>query len=75
MNEIEFYGVGLVHLSACAPKDATAEQIESAANLRHPTGIESQWKLSDAPTFSGGEPNPCPCEQHPADRRHVLLVC
>jgi hypothetical protein len=42
-------------------------------NLRTPTGLDHEWKFSDAETFSGGQPNPCPCDTDPS-REHRLLV-
>lgn len=72
---VELYSIGITHASACAPKDMPREQVEEAANRLHPTRIESDWSISDDPTFSTGDPNPCPCNDHPEERRHWLLVC
>jgi hypothetical protein len=65
------YRVGLCHASVCAVADATPEEITRAAG---PTGLDHGWQISEEPTFSGGEPNPCPCNVDPS-RQHWLLVC
>ena len=72
---IHLYSVGLCHASVCAPKDAEPEAIVAEANRLHPTGIESQWAVSDDERFQGGETNPCACNDHPTERLHWLLVC
>lgn len=74
-REVEVYHVGLVCLSACAPKDMPIEEVESLINVQHPTGIASAWRKSKDPTFKAGEPNPCPCNDHPDGRVHYLLEC
>ena len=66
---------GLCEISVCAANDATKEEIERHANRENPTGISSRWEISDDETFSGGEPNPCPCQDHPEERKHWLLDC
>lgn len=71
---IQPYAVGLVCASACAPSEATREEIEAAVNASHPTGISSRWHISEDKEFSGGQPMPCPCESNP-DRLHWLLNC
>jgi hypothetical protein len=72
---LDIYRVGLCAMSACAPIDMSREDIEGLANLLHPTGIASRWQISDSKTFSGGEPNPCPCNDHSTERQHYLLSC
>jgi hypothetical protein len=65
---------GLVHLSVCVPAEWPRTRVETEANRSSPTGISSAWRCSDEPAFSGGQPNPCPCET--ADGRlHYLLNC
>lgn len=44
-------------------------------DANHPTGISSKWSISKDKTFHSGEPNPCPCDQHPDKRLHYLLTC
>ena len=71
---IDLYNVGFVHISVCASEDTSVEEILRVANQAHPTGLGHGWMLDDSPTFAGGQPNPCPCDQR---RGHVhrLLVC
>lgn len=68
------YAIGIVHVSACAPKDQPRDEVLAAADRTHPTGLDHGWAFSEDDTFSGGEPNPCVCDQDP-DRLHYLLVC
>jgi hypothetical protein len=74
-GRVHVYRAGLVYLSACAPADMPPGEIETAVNTQHPTGIASGWAMSDDKTFSGGEPNPAPCDKDPQGRRHHLLSC
>lgn len=66
------YKMGLVYLSACAPKELTAEEVEAQMNEDNPTGV-TPWKVGDA-RFRTGEPNPCACEHDPG-KQHWLLSC
>jgi hypothetical protein len=50
------------------------EDVERITNTYHPTGISSQWVMSDDPTFKDGTPNPCACNEDKT-RRHFLLSC
>lgn len=68
------YAVGIVHLSVCS--DSTdREEILAQANRTHPTGLDHGWAFSDDATFSGGQPNPCPCNAQPDTHTHYLLAC
>lgn len=71
---VEVYSEGLVSLSCCAPKDATREEVETAVNRTHPTGISSHWQITDHENFANGDPMPKQCEQDP-ERQHWLLIC
>lgn len=73
-DPVELYALGLICASACAPKDMDREAVERSVNSQHPTGIRSRWCVADEP-FRTGEPNPCPCNDHPEERLHWLLVC
>lgn len=73
MEDFIAYSVGLCNLSACVRKDMTREEVKAAANRNQPTGISSKWKI--AAKFKGGEPSPCPCNDHPKERLHYLLTC
>lgn len=65
---------GIICLSLCVPAGLTHEQIAYIANAKMPTGISSQWAISDDTHFSGGQTNPCDCERGPA-HQHYLLNC
>ena len=71
---IDVYSVGFVHCSACAPRDATPEEIRREADERSPTGLAHGWQISTDKTFANGDPMPRVCEQNP-DRLHWLLDC
>jgi hypothetical protein len=72
MSDVKPYAVGICRASVCAPKDTPIEEVEREVNGSHPTGIASPWRKSDDDAFSGGEPNPCPCNSDP-ERLHWLL--
>ena len=74
MSDVTVYTVGIVCLSACAPKDMPSDKVAEEVNAQRPTGIESPWASSDDATFSGGEPMPCACNGDP-ERLHWLLNC
>jgi hypothetical protein len=65
--------MGIVYLSVCAVKELTRDEVEIEVNKISPTGISSQWKISDEP-FSDGSPNPCQCKDDP-NRLHYIMVC
>jgi hypothetical protein len=69
----EAYAVGITHASVCTsmPLEEATEEL----NATHPTGIESQWSLSENTHFASGKPNPCPCEDHPETHKHYLFNC
>jgi hypothetical protein len=68
------YRSGWVCCSVCVPKDWPIEEIERQVNAESPTGLDHGWKVSDDPTFSSGQPNPCPCENDQS-RLHYLMNC
>ena len=72
-SEFTAYAIGFVSASVCSslPIEETTERL----NAEHPTGISSRWQLSDEPTFSGGEPNPCACNRWPDTHKHYLFEC
>lgn len=75
VEKIHVYAGGTLDvLSVCAPKEMPRERLVAAVNAGHPTGIESQWTVSEE-DFRGGEPNPCPCNDEPDDRLHYLMHC
>lgn len=74
MDDIIIYSVGLVAMSVCAADGVPLEEIERVANARHPTGISSEWQISEDATFRGGEPMPAPCDMTEG-RKHWLVIC
>jgi len=66
------YAAGICYLSVCTSIADRAE-IERRANADYPTGIGRAWTIHEGP-FKGGQPNPCPCNEH-SDRKHWLLSC
>jgi len=72
-KKFEIYSIGPCKMSVCTDIDDEAE-IELRANQESPTGITSQWAICTEPTFRGGEPNPCTCEND-STRKHWLLEC
>ena len=66
------YGVGPLYASCCT--NLSVEEATRLLNAEHPTGIFSPWKLLADPTFSGGEPNPSPCERY-SGCKHYLFSC
>lgn len=67
------YSLGIVAASVCT--DEEPEEMLATVNAEYPTGISSEWQISDDPKFRGGESNPCPCEQNPKTHKHYLLEC
>ena len=71
---LNIYASGLCHCSVCAPAHMTKEEVEIAVNNRHPTGIKSQWVVSNE-NFRTGEENGFHCECDGKPTRHWLMVC
>jgi hypothetical protein len=71
---IEIYSHGLCYASVCAPKEMPLADVAAELNRQLPTGISFPWKPDEAPTFRGGQPNPCPCAKDPS-RVHRLFSC
>lgn len=67
------YAVGLCCASVCT--SLPIEEATKRLNTEHPTGVTSLWEPSKDPTFSGGQSNPCPCDQHPDTHKHYLFNC
>jgi len=67
---ITVYLEGIFYASACTTLDD--EALDKAMGMR-PAGTSGGWKRSADTHFSGGQPNPCPCEVEPEIRRHVLF--
>lgn len=74
-GKVIVYSLGVTACSVCAPAGLTFAEVTAEANRQEPTMISSPWKVSDAPSFKSGEPNPCPCDTEPDARRHYLMEC
>ncbi len=74
-DTVHVYTFGVCHMSVCAPKDMERDEVRRLANLKHPTGLKHTWEFSNNPKFATGQPNPCPCNEHPETRLHYLMVC
>lgn len=72
---VNIYKMGPLTCSVCVPKELTREQVEAEVQRASPAGTERGWMVANDPTFKGGEPNPCPCNQHPGTRMHYLMEC
>jgi hypothetical protein len=71
-SEFKIYSHGPLYMSVCtslSPEEATIR-----ANKDNPTEIDSQWRIHTG-EFRNGEPNPCPCNDHPETHKHYLFVC
>lgn len=73
VKDFEAYAVGTVSASVCS--SLSLEETEKRLNLEHPTGISSDWKLSEDTEFAQGQSNPCPCERNPKTHKHYLFNC
>lgn len=71
-KDFEIYNLGIVCASVCSslPVEEVKRRMAS-----EPTGISSKWTLSEDKTFSGGQSNPCPCNDNPDTHKHYLFNC
>jgi hypothetical protein len=73
-TEFYVYNSGLCYMSVCVIATMETYQIEAMANRANPTVEDREWTITDEP-FKTGEPNPCKCDNDPANRKHYLLSC
>jgi len=73
-DPIYIYSLGIVAMSACVANHITPEELVAYANKQYPTGISSDWSISNE-AFKTGETNPCCCNKNPDTHKHYLLVC
>lgn len=73
MNDFTAYSVGLMTASVCT--SLPIGKATKRLNIEHPTGTDTEWKLSDDKTFAGDRPNPGPCERKPETHVHYLFNC
>ena len=72
--EFTAYSVGICAASVCTSL-TDPKEIAARMNALHPTGISSDWTISEDKKFLSGDPMPCACSDHPATHKHWLLVC
>lgn len=72
--DFDRFSTGLTHMSVCALKTLTRKEVVAYANLKHPSGTQFGWTISEEPTFRTGHPNPCVCNDDP-ERLHYLMIC
>jgi hypothetical protein len=68
------YKSSVCYMSVCVIAAMETYQIEAMANQANPTGLDHEWAIANEP-FRSGEPNPCKCNNDPANRKHYLLSC
>lgn len=73
-EELWIYGTGIIYSSVCTNIESR-ERIEELVNIRNPSGISSEWKISKDLKFATGENNPSPCDQKPDTHQHYLMSC
>ena len=72
---IHIYSKGIVSCSVCAPTNMTIEEVTKEVNAKNPTGIKTDWELSEEKFFSDGNtPHPKVCEGNET-RTHYLFHC
>lgn len=69
---VDIYSYGLCFASVCSA--LTLDEVK-AAMAAYPTGVTSQWTLSEDDSFRDGRPHPCPCDAKPATHTHYLFAC
>ena len=73
-DELTVYKNALHYCSVCT-NVSDCKRIEELTNLKNPTGIKSQWRISENKNFASGKPNPFPCENKPETHKHYLMAC
>lgn len=71
---VNVYTQGPFYCSVCVPEGWDRARVEREVNLANPSGTENGWFVAKDPTFKGGQPNPCECDDDPK-RRHWLMDC
>ncbi len=72
-NNFEAYSVGICSASVCT--SLSVKEATEKLNLEHPTGIVSDWHLSEDENFASGDTNPFPCKDDPETHKHYLFNC
>lgn len=72
--DVLFMAEGFCYMSVCAAGHMDGPAVEAAVRRQRVSGTEAGWLRSEDPTFSGGQTNPCACDQVPG-RLHWLFAC
>ena len=70
--DVVVYRIGPIYASVCTKLDD--EATTSFLNEYEPSGISTDWAVSEDEHFHTGQTNPCECHDDP-ERRHVLFSC
>ena len=70
-EEFIIYATGLVSASVCSSLSKREVELKMAQEM---TGV-GPWRFARSEKFSGGEPNPCPCNKNPKTHKHYLFHC
>ncbi len=67
--EFVVYSDGIVYQSVCSSlgDEETLQRMQGTVS-----GTSNGWQFAKEP-FRNGEPNPCPCDQHPETHKHYLF--
>lgn len=72
MEDFVIYSGGICFCSVCSR--LSLEETTKRVNNENPTGISSNWQLSER-NFDSGETNPCACNDYPETHKHYLFEC
>lgn len=71
---LDAYSIGICTASICTDiKDR--KEIERVMNVENPTGIQSDWIISEDTHFLQGMSNPTVCEKQGKPFMHYLMEC
>lgn len=69
-KEFHIYSTGLFYASVCS--SLSLKRVK-ARMKRELCGTEIGWTFAGDEAFSGGDPNPSPCERRPETHIHYLF--
>lgn len=70
-TEFTVYATGICVASVCS----SLPKLEVAQRMRREITGVGPWVPSKDKAFSGGEPNPCPCNTSPKTHKHYKFIC
>lgn len=71
-GDFAVYASGICQASVCT--SLSIDEATERLNCELPTGISSQWRVSDE-SFHDGGANPRPCDGEPTTHVHLLFEC